>query len=52
MVEMSKKKAGKKWKWVKLRENPKNAISPMWKNYQNVLSNKNDVPLVSQSMGL
>ena len=29
-----------------------NAISPMWKKYQNVLSNNNDAPLVSQSMGL
>ena len=51
MVEMSKK-CEKGWKWVKLGEIPKNAISPTWKKYQNLLSNNNNAPLVLQSMGL
>ena len=33
---------------MKLGENQKNAISPMSKKYQNLLSNNNDAPLVSQ----
>ena len=33
------KKCDNGWKWVKLGEN---AISPMWKNHQNLLSNNND----------
>ena len=35
------KNCEKRWKWVKLGENQKNAISPMWKKYQNLLSNNN-----------
>ena len=42
MVEISKKRVKKGWKWVKLGENPKNATSPMWKKHQNLISNNND----------
>ena len=46
------KKGEKRWKWVKLGENQKMPYPQMWKKYQNLLSNNNDAPQVSQSMGL
>ena len=35
----------KGWKWVKLGEN---AISPMWKKHQNLLSNNNDAQSITK----
>jgi hypothetical protein len=39
--ENGHKMCEKRWKWVQLGEN---AISPMWKKHQNLLSNNNDAP--------
>ena len=33
---------------MRLGENPKNAISSMWKKHQNLLSNNNDAPGITK----
>ena len=35
----------KRWKWAKLGEN---AISPVWKKHQNLLSNNNDAQSITK----